>query len=60
MLYTCDDTNGLQSGTPLEGALQTINMQEDPAAVVSGQGEKFYENFFFVTKNKKLKILTLE
>ena len=50
MLYTCDDTNGLQSGTPLEGALQTINMQEDPAAVVSAQGEKYNENFFCYKK----------
>lgn len=35
LLYTCDDTNGLQSGTPLDGALQTINMQEDPQNTVA-------------------------
>ena len=59
MLYTCDDTNGLQSGTPLEGALQTINMQEDPAAVVSAQGENFNRDFF-ITQNKQFNILTFE
>ena len=53
MLYTCDDTNGLQSGTPLEGALQTINMQEDPAAVVSAQGQKLNKNFF-INNNRKI------
>ena len=30
MMYTCDDTNGLQAGIPLDGTLRTINMQEDP------------------------------